>query len=108
VLLPGWQNAHAAAVRITTQKLTGAATRKVQPRYSTAAKNANAQGQVEVELTIDATGAIQSAQPVSGHQMLREDAKAAAMQWRFDAKKLSDPPADVIGILVFTFKAEDQ
>lgn len=95
-----------AATRVSPSVLMAAAIRRVVPAYNQAAKTMRAQGQVEIEVTVDEEGNVKSAQAISGHALLRENAKAAASQWRFDAKKLSDPPGAVVGIIVFTFKLE--
>lgn len=93
-----------AAVRVNTAKLMAAATQKSVPKYSPIAKNARIQGQVEVEIVVDEAGKVKSAKAISGPEVLREDARSAAASWRFDPSKLSDPNAEVIGVLSFTFK----
>lgn len=107
LLLPFLNAPAGATTRVNTSLLMSAAISKVMPRYSAVAKGARVQGQVEVEVTINEAGKVQGARPVSGPEMLRDEAKNAALQWRFDAKKLSDPPGDVIGVLVFTFKLDN-
>jgi TonB family protein len=92
-----------AATRVSTGKLIAAATHKPMPRYDVADKRSGAQGQVEVEVTVGEDGLVKSARSISGNTMLRDPAKEAAMQWRFDSKKLSDSAGEVVGVLVFNF-----
>lgn len=104
ILLASLPQASWALTRVPTAKLLDSATRKQQPQYTPMAKEARAEGQVGVEVTISTNGAVKDARAVSGHMLLRERARAAAAQWKFDPQKLADSPTEVIGVLVFNFK----
>jgi TonB family protein len=91
-------------IRISTNKLLAAATKKPQPQYTPALRAAGAQGQVEVEITVTEDGKVKEARSISGHPLLREPSRQAAVQWEFDPRGLSEMPSDVIGVIVFSFK----
>ena len=93
----------AALIRVPNPVLMAAATEKVKPDYSDFAKTMRAEGQVEVDVIVSPDGVVKDARPVSGHVALRDNAKAAALKWKFDPAKLHYDQ-DVIGTLVFSFK----
>jgi TonB family protein len=83
--------------------LNGEALSLPKPNYSKLAITANAQGQVTVQVTIDETGRVISANAVGGHPMLRADAERAARAARFSPTKLSDVPVKVTGVITYNF-----
>jgi len=83
--------------------LQGTATRRVEPAYPPLAKAARISGAVVVELTIDESGDVISARPVSGHPLLKDAAVQAAQGWKFAPTKLQDVPVKVIGNITFNF-----
>ena len=93
----------AALIRVPSPVLMGAATEKAKPDYPELAKTMRAEGQVEVDVIVSPEGVVKDARPVSGHIALRDNAKAAALKWKFDPAKLHYDQ-DVIGTLVFSFK----
>jgi protein TonB len=84
--------------------LQASATRRVEPAYPPLAKAAHISGAVVVELTIDESGDVQSAQVISGHPLLKDAAVQAALGWKFQPTKLSGTPVKVIGTITFNFQ----
>lgn len=83
--------------------LNGSALHLPKPMYSAAARAMGVQGQVTVQVVIDETGRVVSANAVLGHIMLRKEAEQAARGARFSPTKLSDVPVKVTGIITYNF-----
>lgn len=83
--------------------LNGTATSLPKPTYSAAAKAVSAQGQVNVQVMIDESGKVISANAVSGHILLRPAAEDAARRARFTPTLLSDIPVKVTGVITYNF-----
>src|SRR5215831_19284041 len=83
--------------------LQGSATRRVEPTYPPLAKAAHISGAVVVEVTIDESGDVISAKPISGHPLLKDAAVQAAQGWKFAETKLQGVPVKVIGTITFSF-----
>lgn len=84
--------------------LNGQAISKPDPVYPPVAKAARASGTVVVEVTVDETGKVTSAQATSGHPLLRAAATQAAYQARFKPTLSSGKPVKVSGVLTYDFK----
>ena len=63
----------------------------------------HAQGKVDVQVFIDETGRVLSANAVSGHPLLRNAAEQAARNARFTPTYLSKVPVKVTGVIVYNF-----
>jgi TonB family protein len=74
-----------------------------KPEYSAAARQVNAQGKVDVQVTIDESGRVISAHAVSGHPLLRPAAENAAHRARFSPTLLSETAVKVTGVIVYNF-----
>ena len=83
--------------------LNGKATSLPKPNYSAAAKAVGAQGQVNVQVLIDETGRVVSANAVSGHPLLKPEAERAARNARFTPTLLTGVPVKVTGVIVYNF-----
>jgi TonB family protein len=59
------------------------ATKKVEAKYPIIAKQAKAQGTVEVRIIVDRVGNVVDACVIEGHPLLGPAAKEAALQWKF-------------------------
>jgi len=57
----------------------------VAPNYPPIARASRAEGEVVVEVKINATGKVAAASAVSGHELLRKSSEAAALRWQFAA-----------------------
>jgi len=86
-----------------TKVLNGQAIFLPKPTYPQAAKIVKAYGTVTVQVLIDETGRVVSAQAVSGHTLLRTAAAQAAQQARFSPTILGDQPVKVSGVITYNF-----
>ncbi|HEX8151461.1 MAG TPA: TonB family protein [Pyrinomonadaceae bacterium] len=83
--------------------LNGKAVSKPLPAYPPVAKAASAQGTVAVQVVVDESGRVVSAQAVSGHPLLQQAAVAAARQAKFSPTMLSGKPVRVSGVITYNF-----
>lgn len=83
--------------------LNGTAINLPAPSYPDAAKRMKVQGVVTVEVVLDETGKVISAEAISGPAILREAAAQAAKRARFSPTKLSGMPVKVSGIINYKF-----
>jgi protein TonB len=74
-----------------------------KPMYPVLAKQARIQGPVNVQILIDETGRVISAQAVKGSPMLTSAAVDAARRARFTPTKLGDQPVKVQGVITYNF-----
>jgi TonB family protein len=93
---------------VTGGVLDAKAISKPQPPYPALAKAARAAGVVTVQVTVDETGHVVSATPVSGHPLLHAAAVEAAKQARFAPTVQDGEPVRVSGVLTYNFLAEQQ
>ncbi|HEX8195183.1 MAG TPA: TonB family protein [Pyrinomonadaceae bacterium] len=87
--------------------LNSKATNLVKPAYPAAAKAVNAEGAVNVQVTIGENGDVISAMAVSGHPLLRDASVQAARESKFSPTLLSGTPVKVTGVVVYNFVAGD-
>lgn len=73
------------------------------PYYPDAAKRMRMMGTVVVEVVIDESGKVISAQASSGPQILRDAAVQAALKAKFSPTKLSGQPVKVSGVINYKF-----
>ena len=90
-------------VRKANNALLASAINRVEALYPPTALTARANGTVFVEVTIDESGNVISARPLSGPALLREAAVDAARGWTFQPTIMQGRPVKVIGPLTFTF-----
>lgn len=74
-----------------------------KPPYPPAAIAINAQGKVDVQVTIDESGKVVAAKAVSGHPLLRPAAERAAWNAKFTPTTLSNVAVKVTGVIVYNF-----
>jgi TonB family protein len=74
-----------------------------KPSYPPAARAVRASGVVRVSVLIDENGEMFSAEPVSGHPLLRSAAREAACGARFSPTLLDGKPVKVNGIISYNF-----
>lgn len=89
--------------KISGGVLNGKATSLPKPPYPAAAKAVRASGAVNVQVTINESGAVVSASAVSGHPLLRAAAEQAARSARFAPTLLSGQAVSVTGVIVYNF-----
>jgi TonB family protein len=90
-------------IRVSSQVLTGKVVSKPAPPYPVIARQAHVQGVVTVEILIDERGRVISAQATSGHPLLREAARQAALQAAFSPTQLNGQPVKVAGVITYNF-----
>lgn len=83
--------------------INGKAVSLPRPAYPAAASSVNASGAVSVQVTIDGTGKVISATPVSGHSMLRAEAAKAAAAATFSPTIINGVPVTVTGVITYNF-----
>jgi TonB family protein len=86
--------------------LNGKAIDLPKPAYPAIAKAAHASGNVVVQVVVDESGDVMTAEATSGHPLLRQAAVAAAKQAHFAPTKLSGRPVKVSGVLTYNFEAQ--
>jgi len=83
--------------------LNGTAVSLPPPVYPDAAKRMRAQGTVTVEVILDESGKVVSANAKDGPAILRDAAVQAAQRARFTPTKLSGQPVKVAGVIQYKF-----
>jgi Ca-activated chloride channel family protein len=83
--------------------LNGKAVSLPKPAYPAMAKAASASGTVTVQVTVDESGNVIAARPISGHPMLQQSAAAAARQAKFVPTMMSGKPVKTTGVVVYNF-----
>jgi protein TonB len=83
--------------------LNGTAINLPPPLYPDAAKRMRTQGIVSVDVILDETGKVVSANASTGPPILREAAVQAALKARFSPTKLSGQPVKVSGVINYKF-----
>jgi TonB family protein len=74
-----------------------------KPPYPTTAMAVNAQGKVDVQITIDEDGKVISAKAVNGNPLLRSVSEEAARKARFKPTTISNVPIKVTGVIIYNF-----
>jgi len=74
-----------------------------KPAYPAAASAVRASGAVNVQVIIDETGNVVSANAVSGHALLRPEAEKAARQAKFVPTMIGGKPVRITGVIVYNF-----
>jgi|SRR6266550_1880841 len=88
---------------ISKGPITGLALLLPKPPYPPIAKQAGADGPVNVQVLIDETGKVVSAKAISGNPLLRAAAQQAAYGARFSPTKLGDEAVKVSGLITYNF-----
>jgi TonB family protein len=89
--------------RVSKGVTPGEAITRVTPVYPSVARQFNASGEVQVEVSIDETGRVIEAKAISGHPMLRQPAEEAARKWVFKQSLLDGKPVKQRTVLTFLF-----
>lgn len=83
--------------------LNGRAISLPRPQYPPSARAVRANGDVNVQVTIDERGNITSATAISGHPLLKLISEQAARQAKFSPTILGGQPVKVTGIIIYKF-----
>jgi TonB family protein len=90
-------------IRKATDALQASAVSRVEAVYPPLALTARLSGTVFVEVSIDESGHVASAQAFSGHPLLKAAAVEAARGWTFKPTLVQGKPVRVVGTLRFMF-----
>jgi len=104
VTLAKKQTAEAAQTPGSQSITQGKPINKVQPPYPEIAKRAGAHGAVKVQVMISEDGRVMTAEILSGHVLLRDASRQAALQWRFQPTVQNGVAVPVTGVITFNFK----
>jgi protein TonB len=88
---------------ISKGPITGLALSLPKPPYPQIARQAGANGPVNVQVLIDETGRVVSAKAISGNPLLRAAAQQAAFAARFSPTTLGDQAVKVSGVITYNF-----
>lgn len=83
--------------------LNGRAVFLYQPVYPPDAKANKIGGSVSVQVLVDESGKVVSANAVNGHNLLKQPSEKAALSSRFTPAKVNGQPVKVTGIIVYRF-----
>ncbi len=86
-----------------TRVLNSEALSLPKPPYPTIARQAGAQGAVNVQVLIDESGRVISAKAISGNPLLKAAAQQAATLARFSPTMLGDQAVKVSGVITYNF-----
>jgi protein TonB len=75
----------------------------VSPIYPQAAMQANVQGDVKIQATIDETGRVTKMKVLSGPILLQRAAMDALRQWRYSPSVLNEKPIAVDEVVTVRF-----
>jgi periplasmic protein TonB len=90
-------------VVVSKGPITGLAIFLPKPPYPQIAKQARADGPVNVQVLVDENGKVISAKAVKGHPLLLAAAQQAALAARFTPTKLGDQAVKVSGMITYNF-----
>lgn len=91
---------------ISAGVMNGRALSMPLPEYPAQAKAAKVSGSVSVQVIVDESGNVISAQAASGHPMLRESAVIAAREAKFSPMLVNGEAKKVSGVLVYNFTSQ--
>ncbi len=83
--------------------LNGKARHLPKPPYPPAARAVRAAGAVTIQVLIDEDGSVFSAEPGSGHPLLRSASRLAACGASFSPTLLDGNPVKVVGVITYNF-----
>ena len=93
-----------AVRRLTQEEAVNAALVKPQPDYPPVARQLRLQGKVEVEISIDPAGAVETTKVLTGNAALTGAAVNALKRWRFTPITSDGKPVRAVAVLSFSFK----
>ena len=94
----------AAQIRVSTSDALKAAVNKAQPVYSAVARQMKIAGRVEIEVTVDENGAVESARTLTGNPLLTQSAVSAVEKWKFTPFTADGKAVKAICVLPFDFR----
>ena len=104
VMLLGFGTLASAEIRVATDDAMKAATKKNPPDYPPIARQLKVMGKVEVDVTIDADGNVESVKILSGNAMLTPAVVSTVKKWKFTPFTQDGAPTKAVAALQFDFK----
>lgn len=90
--------------RVTYEEAMRAATAKTAPSYSPMARQLRLEGKVDLDVTINEEGTVDTVATVNGNPVLAKCAHEALKQWKFTPFKSDAKPVKARVAMSFTFK----
>jgi protein TonB len=78
--------------------------KKVEPEYPAMARQVRMTGVVQVDITIDPTGAVEKTQVISGNALLSGSAVSAVKKWKFTPFTAEGKACRAVARINFSFK----
>jgi protein TonB len=92
------------ALRVSGEVTAPRLLHSVQPRYPVVAEENHIEGDVTVQVDVDATGKVAKASAVSGPVMLRQAAVDALRQWRYKPSTVNGEPVPIQLLVTVKFQ----
>jgi protein TonB len=94
-----------ALLRVSESEARKAIVKKVEPEYPAMARQIRLSGQVQVDVVIAETGAVEKVSVIKGNVLLSNSAVSALKKWKFTPfAGASNKPAKAIASLTFDFR----
>jgi TonB family protein len=91
-------------IQVSEQELRAAASRKIEPEYPAVARQIHLTGDVDIEVSIDASGTVESATVERGNTLLAGPSLQAIKKWKFSPFREGSQPVRAVGTIRFTFR----
>ena len=91
-------------LRLSEKELRASATYKVDPEYPAVARQIRLTGDVELEISVDAVGAVETVKVLRGNTLLSGSSVQAAKRWKFKPFGQDGQGTRAVGPLVFNFQ----
>ncbi len=92
------------AVPLATPSALARVAKKVTPDFPTAAKQLNLNGTQDVEVTVSATGDVESAKVLKGNAIFSNSSLAAVKQWKFNPLVKDGQPVRFTTVLSINYQ----
>lgn len=93
-----------AQIRLTEAEAKQAAIAKSVPEYPAIARQLKLTGKVEMEVSIDTSGAVQEVKTVAGNPVLAKSCAKALNEWKFKPLMRDGKPTQAVASLSFEFR----
>jgi TonB family protein len=89
---------------LSQQEAVKAAVVKPEPEYPPVARQLRIQGRIELEISIDPAGSVDSVKVLAGNPALTGTASNTLKRWRFEPITAGGKPVRAVAVLSFAFK----
>jgi len=91
-------------VKVSSGVLGAKLLEKVVPIYPPLATRVRVEGDVVLEVRVDATGHVREITVLQGHPLLKDAAVTAVRQWVYSPTLLSGQPVEILGLVTVQFR----